>query len=251
MASAGMTGPDGPVPLRAGALRALLRQPDLPPDLVAKISARADHLARAEQREARARGWVVPWSRLPIIVAILMTLVVAAGIAFTLLPAPPEAGFTLPSMTEDAPVQDGAAPDVDVPPRAVDVGTQPVAGADNATSATGAGKGEVGPAASAAHGTSGSGSANHAPARTNGLQATGIAGPASAAAPSKEVAASGHQTVGKADASRSTVAPVPASTPPAGPSVGAITPSAIAREAVPPVTIEIPAAVPVIDPPAL
>lgn len=244
-----MTGPDGPVPLRAGALRALLRQPDLPPDLIAKISARADHLTRAEQRGAGARGWHVPWSRLPIIVAILMTFVVAAGIAFSLLPMPPEAGFISPSMTEDAPSPPAAlAPDVPAPmevtPPAVHIGAKPVAGAVNATPVTDIGKEEARPSASAARSPSASG---HAKAST----AAAVARPANTGGPSKEVGAPERQSGGKTGAPRLTVAPGSSATPLAGaPSVGDIAPAGIAREVVAPVTIDVPVAVPVIDPTA-
>lgn len=91
-----MSGPRRPVPLRPGALRALLRQPDLPPDLVAKITERADDLTRAEQDRdasiARTVAWEAVLRRLPIALLGLVALAGVAGLAALLLPAPPETG---------------------------------------------------------------------------------------------------------------------------------------------------------------
>jgi len=90
-----MNGPHRPVMLRPGALRALLRQPDLPPDLIAKISERAGDLARAEQARdaaaARAIAWEAVFRRLPVVLLSLLALAVAAGIAYLLSPVPPAA----------------------------------------------------------------------------------------------------------------------------------------------------------------
>jgi len=95
MGAAGMSGSRRPVALRPGALRALLRQPDLPPDLVAKISERAGDLARAEQERAaetaRAVAWEAVLRRLPVVLLSLLALAVAVGVAYLLSPVPPEA----------------------------------------------------------------------------------------------------------------------------------------------------------------
>jgi len=119
---AGVAEPRRPVPLRPGALRALLRQPDLPPDLVAKISARADHLARAEQqRGAGGHGWR---SRMPVVVMVLAGLAATAGIAFLLSPAPPESAPASPiSVPEEASARPSSA--VPLPPPEAGISTQP------------------------------------------------------------------------------------------------------------------------------
>jgi len=90
-----MSGSRRPIALRSGALRALLRQPDLPPDLVAKLTERAGDLARAERERdvatMRTIAWEAVWRRLPIALLCLVALVVVAGIAYLLSPAPPKA----------------------------------------------------------------------------------------------------------------------------------------------------------------
>jgi len=132
-----MSGPRRSVPLRPGALRALLRQPDLPPDLVAKITERAGDLTRAEQDRdaavARTVAWEAVLRRLPIALLGLLALAGVAGLAALLLPAPPETV----SESAAAPIPAEKPPAAFIPERPVALTEhEPPVPADEAASAS-------------------------------------------------------------------------------------------------------------------
>lgn len=133
MEAAAMSGPRRPVLLRPGALRALLRQPDLPPDLVAKISERAGDMARAEREHATAAARAVAWEavlrRLPVVLLSLLALAGAAGVAYLLSPVPPEA-TPEPSPVAAEPEDARPVTPPPAPPPAPAQGEAPVAAAE-------------------------------------------------------------------------------------------------------------------------
>jgi len=94
-----MTDKRQPVELKMGALRALLRQPDLPPDLAAKIQERTAAEARRQKLEGSFRR------RLPAIIVTLGAVVVAAILALVVMP---ETSETKPQ-AEAGPAAEGAS----------------------------------------------------------------------------------------------------------------------------------------------
>jgi hypothetical protein len=111
---ANMTDKRRPVELQMGALRALLRQPDLPPDLAAKIQERTAAEARRQKLDGSFRR------RLPVIIVTLAAIAVAAVLALIVMP---ETSETKPQSVA-APVAEGVSEESGASP-VVAVGTVP------------------------------------------------------------------------------------------------------------------------------